>query len=114
MVIESLAATAVVFLLIVIVTQVAFAVVARDTTEAAVSAAARRAGRPGADLNVERARLTEELSRVVAGATDVTAVVESDGSRVSVRAGLRWMPPGPDLVPITIRASSSAPVVVPP
>ncbi|MEN8234267.1 MAG: hypothetical protein ABFR89_05025 [Actinomycetota bacterium] len=114
MIVESLAATAVVFLLIVIVTQVAFAVVARDSAAAAVSAAARRAGRPGADLEVEQTRLADELSRVVAGATEVTALIQTDGSRVSVRAGIRWLPPGPNLVPITLRASSTAPMVVPP
>lgn len=114
MVIESLAATATIFLLVVVVTQVAFAVVARDATEAAVSAASRRAGRPGADFGVESARLVAELSRVVAGAVDANAIVESDGSNVRVQAGFRWVPPGPDLIPITIRASSVSPLVVPP
>lgn len=102
------------FLLIVIVTQVAFLIVARDATGAAVSAAARRAARPGVDLSAERARLAEDLGRVVAGAEDIVASVDSDGALVTVRAGLRWLPPGPDLVPIVIRASSTAPVVVPP
>ncbi len=114
MIVESLAATAVIFLLIVIVTQVAFVVVARDTAQTAVAAAARRAGRPGSDLGVEAARLEGELARIVPGASDVNAIVESDGDGVTARAAIRWLPPGPDLVPITIRAASTAPLVVPP
>ena len=114
MIVESLAATAVIFLLIVIVTQVAFVVVARDTAQTAVAAAARRAGRPGSDLGVEAVRLEGELARIVPGASSVAAFVESDGVAVTARAAIRWLPPGPDLIPITLHASSTAPIVVPP
>ena len=114
MIIESLAATAVIFLLIVIITQVAFIVVARDTAQTAVAAAARRAGRPGGDLGVETVRLESELARIVPGAASVEAFIESDGVGVTARAAIRWLPPGPDLIPITINAASTAPMVVPP
>lgn len=114
MIVESLAATAVIFLLIVIVTQVAFVVVARDTAQTAVAAAARRAGRPGGDLGVEAARLEGELARIVPGAADVSASIESDGDGVTARAVIRWLPPGPDLIPITLHSASTAPLVVPP
>ena len=51
--VESLAAMAVLFLLLVVVTQAAFLLVARDTTQTAVNAAARRGGpcRPAANYN---------------------------------------------------------------
>ena len=111
---ESLVATAVVFLLIAIVTQVAFVVVARDAAQTAVAAAARRAGRPGADLGVESARLTEELTRVVPGAIGVTASLDAEATAVTARASIRWSPPGPDLIPIELHAASTAPMVVPP
>lgn len=114
MIVESLAATAVIFLLIVIVTQVAFIVVARDTAQTAVAAAARRAGRPGSDLGVETARLENELARIVPGASSVDASIDSDGVDVTARAAIRWLPPGPDLIPITIHSASTAPLVVPP
>ena len=114
MIVESLAATAVIFLLIVIITQVAFVVVARDTAQTAVSAAARRAGRPGGDLGAETVRLESELVRIVPGASNVEAVIVSDGVGVTARAAIRWLPPGPDLIPITINAASTAPMVVPP
>ena len=111
---ESLVATGVVFFLIAIVAQVAFAVVARDTAQSEVEAAARRAGRPGADLIAERLRLADELSRVVPGATDVAASLESDGGSVTARAAIEWSPPGPDLIPITLSAEATSLMVVPP
>ncbi|MGB5564757.1 MAG: hypothetical protein WBN93_00335, partial [Acidimicrobiia bacterium] len=113
-VVESLVATAVVFLLIAIVTQVAFVVVARDTAQTAVTAAARRSGRPGADLTVERVRLAEELTRVVPGAVGVTTSLDSDATAVTASASIQWSPPGPDLIPITLKATATAPMVVPP
>jgi hypothetical protein len=111
---ESLVATAVIFLLIAIITQVAFVVVARDTAQTAVAAASRRAGRPGADLTVERARLADELGRVVPGATGVAAAVESNGRAVTARAAIQWSPPGPDLIPITLHAEATSLVVIAP
>jgi hypothetical protein len=113
-IVESLVATGIVFLLIAIVAQVAFVVVARDTAQTAVAAAARRASRPGADLTAERARLAEELSRVVPGAAGVDAGMESDGEAITARATIRWSPPGPDLIPITLSAEATSLVVVPP
>ena len=111
---ESLVATAVIFLLIAIVAQVAFVVVARDTAQTAVTAAARRAGRPGADLEAERARLAEELTQVVPGAAGVTTSLDVEATAVTARASIQWSPPGPDLIPITFRATATAPMVVPP
>ena len=113
-IVESLIATALVFLLIAIVTQVACVVVARDTAQAAVTAAARRAGRPGADLEVVRARLTNELIRVVPGAVEVVTSLNADETAVTARASIQWSPPGPDLIPITLHTAATAPMVVPP
>ncbi|MGB9359113.1 MAG: hypothetical protein WCC01_11210 [Acidimicrobiia bacterium] len=107
-------AIGVIFLLIAIVTQVAFVVVARDTAQTAVAAAARRAGRPGADLGVERSRLTDELSRVVPGATAVAVDLQSGDGAVTARASIEWSPPGPDLIPITLHAEATSLAVVPP
>jgi hypothetical protein len=107
-------ATAVVFLLIAIVSQAAFVVVARDTAQTAVTAAARRAGRPGADLEAERSRLANELISVVPGAVEVTTSLTTEATVVTAQAAIQWSPPGPDLVPITLHASATAPMVVPP
>ena len=112
--VESLAAMAVVFMLFLVVTQVAFGVVARDTAQSAVEAAARRASRAGADPAAEAARLEAEIMRIVPGATSVEVVIEPAEADVSAGAAIRWLPPGPDLVPVTIRTTAIAARVIPP
>ncbi|MCH8129979.1 MAG: hypothetical protein IIC70_08785 [Acidobacteria bacterium] len=114
MLIESLAAMAVVFLILVIVVQLAFVLVAREVSQSAVDAAARRAARPAANLLVVQERLTEELEAVVPGAQKVAASVGSVSGTINVRAAIEWAPPGPDLVPVVIRVESATLVVVPP
>jgi hypothetical protein len=113
-IIESLAATAAIFLLIVVITQIAFVVVAQTTARTAVAASARRASRPGGDPTVEQRRLVGELSRVVPGAAGVAATVTIGADRAHAAAEIRWAPPGPDLLPVTLRVSADAPRVVPP
>jgi hypothetical protein len=113
-IVESLVATAVAFLLIAIVSQAAFVVVARDTAQTAVTAAARRAGRPGADIEAERSRLADELMSVVPGAVEVTTSLTTEAKVVTAEASIQWSPPGPDLIPITLNTSATAPMVVPP
>ena len=107
-------ATGVIFLLIAIVTQMAFVVIARDTAQTAVAAAARRAARPGAELAMERSRLADELTRIVPGATGVAADLEAGDGSVTARASIEWSPPGPDLIPITLHADATSLWVVPP
>ena len=105
---------AVFFMLLVIVVQLAFVLVAREVSQSAVDAAARRASRPSADLRAIEERLTSELATVVPGARDIDALVQTTGERVDVDAAIEWSPPGPDLVPVVIRVASSVPLAVPP
>lgn len=105
---------AVFFMLLVIVVELAFVLVAHGTVGAAVDAAARRAARPAADLARVEERLATELGSVVPGAHAVEATVAVADGRVDVEASVDWAPPGPDLVPVTIRARASAPQIVPP
>jgi hypothetical protein len=112
--IESLAAMAVVFMLLVIIVQLAFVLVAREVSQSAVDAAARRAARPAADLVAVEQRLLDELGAVVPGAQGVAASVRSTGERIEVVASISWAPPGPDLVPVVIQVEAAMPVVVPP
>ena len=114
MLIESLAAMAVVFMLLVIIVQLAFVLVAREVSQTAVDAAARRAARPSADLVAVEERLIAELGAVVPGAQDVVASVASTGERIDVAASITWAPPGPDLVPVVIHVEAATPTVVPP
>lgn len=111
---ESLVATAFVFVLIAMIVQVAFVVVARDAAQTAATAAARRSGRPNADLDAERIRLADDVAAIVPGATEVTASIDVGRAEATARVSIRWAPPGPDLIPITLHADASAPLVIPP
>jgi len=113
-IIESLAAMAVVFMLLVIIVQLAFVLVAREVSQTAVDAAARRAARSGTDLVAVEERLTVELAAVVPGAQEVEATVQSTGETVDVDAIINWAPPGPDLVPVVIKVRATVPLAVPP
>ena len=112
--IESLAAMAVFFMLLVIIVQLAFVLVAREVSQTAVDAAARRAARPSADLIAVEQRLSSELASVVPGAQHVEASVWTNGERVDVGATIMWAPPGPELVPVVINVEATSVVVVPP
>jgi Flp pilus assembly protein TadG len=113
-IVESLAAMAVFFMLLVIIVQLAFVLVAHATVGTAVDAAARRAARPGADLARVEQRLTSEISGVVPGAREVQSSVVADDGVIDVEATVTWAPPGPDLVPVLIRAHASTPQIEPP
>ena len=67
-----------------------------------------------ADIGAVESRLEAEIARVVPGADGIYATVEMSRTGVTARAAIRWRPPGPDLMPITIHAASTAAVVVPP
>ena len=112
--VESLAAMAVLFLLLVVVTQAAFLLVARDTTQTAVNAAAGRGGRPGASLGVEASRLAAEVRSAVPGALGVAASLREVGDEVVAEVEFGWRAPGPNLIPIRLRVTAGAPIVVPP
>lgn len=114
MIIESLAAMAVVFMLLVVVVQLAFVLVAHEVSQSAVDAAARRAARPTADLVAIEQRLIEELNAVVPGAQQVEASVQTKGASIDVQASIAWAPPGPDLIPVVIHARATTPIAVPP
>jgi len=44
----------------------------------------------------------------------VAATVTIGADRAHAAAEIRWAPPGPDLLPVTLRVSADAPRVVPP
>ena len=102
------------FLLLALVAQVAFAVVARNAAEAAVAASARRAARPGADVAQEQATLTEILTATVPGAHDLSVAVARADGMGTARARFDWDPPGPDWLPLRIAVRAEVPVAEPP
>jgi hypothetical protein len=113
-VIEGTAGLVVAFILLTLIVQVAGAAVARHAAEAAVSAAARRAARPGALIEAEQERLAADLATALPGATGVTVNIEMRPKRALATARFRWRPPGPDWLPLTIAVQGSASRVVPP
>jgi hypothetical protein len=113
-VIEGTAGLVVAFILLTLIVQVAGAAVARNAAEAAVGAAARRAARPGALVAVEEQRLAADLSVAIPGATGVDVGIEMRPKRALATARFRWLPPGPDWLPLTIVVRGSAPRMVVP
>jgi hypothetical protein len=109
-----MAGLAVAFLLLALIVQVVGAATARHAAEAAVSAGARRAARPGADPGAEESRLAADLAAVLPGARDLQVEVEVGGAEAVATARFRWLPPGPDWVPITVAVQAAFPRVVPP
>ena len=87
--IEGTAGLVVAFILLTLIVQVAGAAVARHAAEAAVSAAARRAARPGALVAVEEERLAADLATALPGATGVN-VEHRDAAQA--RPGHRPLP----------------------
>jgi len=113
-VIEGITGLAIAFLLLALIVQVVTAATARHTAEAAVGAGARRAARPGADIGTERARLAADLAAALPGARDLQVEIALEGEQARAAASFRWLPPGPDWMPITIGVEAAFPRVVPP
>ena len=113
-IIEGTVALAVAFLLLTLVVQVAFVIAARNAAESAVAASARRAARPGADLDAEETSLDAVLAATVPGAHDIVVGVDVSQTTSVASASFEWDPPGPDWLPIIIRVESAVPVLTPP
>lgn len=112
--IEGTAGLVVAFILLTLIVQVAGAAVARHAAEAAVGAAARRAARPGALVTVEEKHLAADLAAAIPGATGVDIGIEMGPRRALATARFRWLPPGPDWLPLIIVVRGSAPRMVVP
>ncbi len=113
-IVDGVAALGVAFLLLVLLLQIGVAMAARESAQAAVAGAARTAARPGADLDDIDRSLTALLGRTVPGARDIAAQVRHRDEQAVAVAQIRVTPPGPDWMPIVIRVSARAALVVPP
>lgn len=102
------------FILVILLVQVAFLVIARNAAATAVDASVRRASMAPTTLDDERVRLLRDVHATIPGISDVQVELDRDG--VSVRGSLsfEWQPPGPDLFPVSIMVERQTPVVVPP
>jgi Flp pilus assembly protein TadG len=111
---EGIVAMGVFFLLIAVVVQLGFLVIARSAVSASMEAAARRAAIPESDVPAERARLGKEIQTVVPGIKIVDTSIKRSFEDVTVRATFEWTPPGPDLIPIQFTLERAHANVVPP
>jgi hypothetical protein len=102
------------FILLMLVVQIAFLVIARNAAATAVDASVRRAAIAPDTLAEERTRLARDVLATVPGTADLQILLEADGAMVHGSLSFDWQPPGPDLLPVTISVDRRAPIVVPP
>ena len=114
MTIEGIAAMAVFFMALLVIVQVGFLMTSRSIVAASVDAAARRASYMGADVSGEAERLRTEVTTAVPGAEVDAVEIDRSASQAHVALEYRWRPPGPDLLPLTIRVERSRALAVPP
>ena len=105
---------AVLFLLLAVVVQAGFLVVARDAAQTATAASARRGALVDAVPATETERLRSEVAATMPGARDVDAAVAIRGTDVVAETTFTWLPPGPDLVAIRLHVRSVVPRATPP
>jgi hypothetical protein len=112
--IEGMVAIGVFFLLLLLVVQLGFLVLARNVAATSVDAALRRA--VAADLGEETVQqgLERDVFAVVPGASNVRVGVVVEGNVMRAEVRFRWLPPGPDLVPVIVWIERSIVRTVPP
>jgi len=112
--IEGMVAIGVFFLLMLLIVQLGFLVLARNVAATSVDAALRKAVVAELGEGSLQSGLERDVLAVVPGATAVHAdvVIEDDVMRAEVR--FRWLPPGPDLVPVNVVIERSIVRTVPP
>jgi len=102
------------FVLLTVIVQVGFLVVARTATATAVEAAIRDVALEPDSLGAAEVRLHRDLLATVPGVEMAEVSVTSDGQVISGSVEFDWVPPGPDFVPIRIVVHRSGTVAVPP
>ncbi len=111
---EGLVATGVFFVLLTLVVQIGFLVLARSAAATSLEASLRRAVVLGLDDATMRERIERDVAAVVPGVRNLVVEVESSDTVVVAAVRFRWVPPGPDFVPVTVVIERSAATVVPP
>ncbi len=102
------------FLLLALVVQLGFLVIARTAVGASLDAAARRSAAVDADPGLQRQRIVSEISTIAPGVDVVETKIVRNATTVTVSAVIVWTPPGPDLLPVRMLISRSHALVVPP
>jgi hypothetical protein len=97
-----------------LIVQLGFLVLARNIAATSVDAALRKAVASDMAEFVVRSGLERDVRAVVPGATEISVDVTSSQTAMIALVRFRWVPPGPDLVPVTVSIERSIARVVPP
>ena len=92
-------------LFILVLVQLGFLLAGRHAAQAAGDAGARRLAAGWAEHEVTRS-VTETIIATVPGAEDLRVVPTLHDGVARITATYRWTPPGPYLVPVTVRVRS--------
>jgi len=112
-ILEGLASMFVFFIVLTLIVQIGILVVARGAAATALEGALRRAVVTG-DVSVAEERLARDLPATVPGTDDADISVTLDAEVMTGTVSFDWVPPGPNLMPIRISVTRTAPLVVPP
>lgn len=112
--IEGIVAIGVFFVLLALIVQIGFLVLARSAAATSVEASLRRAVTVDLDMGTAASRIERDVTSVVPGAQEIDVQVTHDSQALRAVVSFRWVPPGPDLVPVTVTIERSVARVVPP
>lgn len=105
---------ATVFIVMLVVVQIGFLVLARSNVAATMDATLRSAAISPEDVDRHRLLLVERMERGVPSVSIEHVEMAVDGDRIDASVTLRWTPPGPDLAPISFTVQRERTIVVPP
>jgi len=105
---------AVFFILITLVVQLGFLVIARSAVSASLDGVVRRSATPGGDVRTQQDRLRMEIEAIAPGLDVVSSRVTRDADVVRASVTVQWVPPGPQLLPVQFTLVRTRAVVVPP
>jgi hypothetical protein len=97
-----------------LIVQLGFLVLARNIAATSVDAALRKAVASDMAEIVVRSGLERDVRAVVPGATEISVDVTTSQTAIMALVRFRWVPPGPDVVPVTVSIERSIARVVPP
>ncbi|MDK1018020.1 MAG: hypothetical protein QGD89_01265 [Actinomycetota bacterium] len=96
------------------IVQIGFLILARSAAATSLEAALRRAVVAETEVAVVQSALSRDVLAVVPGAEDLTVAVTGDETSLRGVVTFRWVPPGPDFIPVTVSIERSVVRVVPP
>lgn len=102
------------FLIVLLIVQIGFLVLARNVAATSVDAALRRAVAEGTPIETLRNGLVRDVYAVVPGADDVSVGITRDVTSLRAVVRFKWIPPGPDLIPVNVAIDRRTSTAVPP